>query len=55
MKATWVLKRGCWESLFQRSKQKLGKDKAKKNNKENKDKNVFEKKGVDGQKAKKEF
>ena len=55
MKATWVKKRGCQESLFQRNKQTLGKGKARKIKiKETQHNNVFEK-GVDGQKAKKKW
>ena len=54
MKATWVLKRGCWESLFQRNKQTLGKGKARKRNiKETQNNNVFEKKGLMDKKQRK--
>ena len=55
MKATWVSKSGCYESLFEISKQTFRKEKARKRKKKQiKDSNVFQK-GVDGQKAKKKI
>ena len=56
MKATWVSIIGCQESLFERHKQTLRKEKARKR-KIKKQKNIlmFFQNGVDGQKAKKKW
>ena len=53
MKAPWVSKMGCWESLFERNKQTLRKEKARKRKIKKPNILMFSKKRVDGQKAKK--
>ena len=46
MKATWVSKRGCQESLFQINKQTLGNEKASKRKTKQTPQRVFSKKGL---------
>ena len=53
MKATWVSKRGCQESLFQINKQTLGKEKASKRKTKETPQRVFSKKGLMDKKQRK--